>query len=223
TALGAAGNPSEVAIELQALKAWNQTGEVASVRHLVVSYESKLFMNSFDAAVLDALASHLNQSGLYPYFEIGFESDWEQRLHALCKALGKVSFLRAGIKVRTGGQQPPTSEMLSTCVQACATYRLRFKATQGLHHPVSSESEFGFINLFSALSLAFSANLKHAEIRACLDERKPEAFQFQGDKFSWNGIELGISELTAARAQHGGCFGSCSIDEPDQFLAEQFQ
>ncbi|MCB0403942.1 MAG: hypothetical protein KDD51_04100 [Bdellovibrionales bacterium] len=223
TALGLANNPSEVAVELQNLKAWNQIGEVAPIRHLAVSYESKLFLEEFDAAILDALASPLNQSGLYPYFEIGFEGDWEHRLHGLCKSLAKASFLRAGIKVRTGGERRPSVEMLSTCVQACATYRLRFKATQGLHHPITSENEFGFVNLFASLTLAVAANLKHSEIRSCLEDRRPEAFELGSDGFSWNGIQLKIAEMAAARAKHGGCFGSCSIDEPDQFLAEQFQ
>ncbi|MEZ4751978.1 MAG: hypothetical protein R3B54_15505 [Bdellovibrionota bacterium] len=223
TALGSALNPSEMAVELQALKAWNQAGEVALVRHLAVSYETKLFIESFDAAKLDALSSPMNQSGLYPYFEIGFEGDWEQRLHGLCKALAKTPFLRSGIKVRTGGQRPPTAEMLSTCVQACATYRLRFKATQGLHHPITSESEFGFVNLFAALTLAFASNLKHTEIHSCLVDKRPEAFEFGADSFSWNGTRLNTSEIVAARAKHGGCFGSCSIDEPDEFLAQQFQ
>lgn len=224
TALGEATELRGIEAELQTLRAWNRKGEVASIRHLAVSYETKLFESSVDVGEIEALLQACAASGVYPYFEFGFEGDWQTRLETLSAAMAANETLCSGIKIRTGGAKPSSPEQLAACVLVCGSKKLRFKATQGLHHPLTTAEEFGFLNLFAALSLAtrFPERVNIQILVACLIEKEQTAFVFHEETFSWRDFTLSASELIAARAVHGGCFGSCSIDEPDGYLAEQF-
>jgi hypothetical protein len=130
-----------------------------------------------------------------------------------------------GIKVRTGGKAKPSDEALATAILATTSQRLKFKATQGLHHAVTTNEEYGFVNLFAALTLAQALGEETFgldQIRNCLNEQSPRAFSFEELKFSWAGHELDLESIEAARRHHAGCFGSCSITEPDDALAESF-
>lgn len=134
----------------------------------------------------------------------------------------------AGIacKIRTGGLNAaafPSVESVATFVGACAKARCRFKATAGLHHPVRSYHEsvrthmHGFFNLFVAAVLAFSNRIENERLKEVIAEGDPSAFQFDGIRLAWRGIDATADEISTAREFALG-FGSCSIAEPIEDL-----
>ena len=130
-----------------------------------------------------------------------------------------------GLKFRTGGKETPTPEQLAGAVATCTKYGMKFKATQGLHHPVTDANGYGFVNLFAALAFSQALgeeNFPEAEIVRLLGEKSKGAFVFSKDSLKWKSFEISTEMIEEARRVHAGTFGSCSIDEPDEFLAQDF-
>lgn len=125
-----------------------------------------------------------------------------------------------GIKVRTGGAVIPSTEELAKALTTCARYGMKFKATQGLHHAVTGPSGFGFVNLFFALGYFYANEASVEDVVRCL---KSTDIEFARDHVRIDRFRLSTSEVENARSRHSGCFGSCSADEPDQFLSEEIQ
>lgn len=131
-------------------------------------------------------------------------------------------------KIRTGGETAdkfPTAFNVVKFIRQCATARIAFKATAGLHHPVRSVHNFtyqsqsasgvmhGFINLF--LTAAFVKQGMDAELAAeLLEERSWDAFQFESDVVRWRGHRLTRNEIAETRSDFATSFGSCSFMEP---------
>lgn len=136
-------------------------------------------------------------------------------------------------KIRTGGTTPeafPPCGHLAAWLAYCASLRLPFKATAGLHHPIRAErpltstdstqraSMHGFVNLLAAAALLHHDQIDARTAAAILDERDAAAFVFDDERAAWGGHAVATSELAAARAFALG-FGSCSLDEPIEDLA----
>ena len=121
----------------------------------------------------------------------------------------------------------PTAEQLASAVLLCVSRGLRFKATQGLHHALTSKNTdgketHGFVNLFAALAFAQvlgadAFGLK--EIGRCLGSENPKDFEFGESALHWFDYEIDCDAIESARRQHAATFGSCSLDEPDADLA----
>ena len=77
------------------------------------------------------------------YFELPLRDDVSFRI----LQIGELG-LRA--KVRCGGSVLPSVPALAEFVQACRRLEVPFKATAGLHHPVRSGDDHGFLNLLAA-------------------------------------------------------------------------
>jgi hypothetical protein len=119
-------------------------------------------------------------------------------------------------KIRTGGTTPegfPPSGELASALVALARRKLPFKATAGLHHPVTGQylltydreaprgRMYGYLNLMAAAGLAWDGAPAPAVERALL-ELDPAARE----------------AMTRARSGFLHGFGSCSFREPlDEF------
>lgn len=226
-----------VAFELREIRRFNEKYMDGSQRQQVLAYETRLPENlnadAIEATLAEALNGALNENvlGLDVYFEVSLEGEWQTRLARATHALSEwIEEKRAtvglpGIKVRTGGKFFPSAEQLADVVTVCTTHGLRFKATQGLHHAISRPKEYGFVNLFGAFAFAGVLGVETFDpdaIAACLKEADPSAFKFQGKTFAWKKFEIEAEQIEAARRRHAGTFGSCSLAEPDAFLAEEF-
>jgi hypothetical protein len=132
-------------------------------------------------------------------------------------------------KVRTGGVKAeaiPSVEVVADFIRACASRRLAFKATAGLHHPVRAEQALtyeanaprgvmhGFLNVFLAAAFAWYGE---TNLEAILAETDPTAFRFD-ERAHWRGRSLDAAQVRAARTQFAHAFGSCSFEEPVQDL-----
>jgi hypothetical protein len=159
---------------------------------------------------------------LTAYVEVPLDPDPQPILAALASR-------GARAKVRTGGlsgEAVPLPEHLARFLAECATLRLPWKATAGLHHPVRSEQPFtyaadsprgtlhGFLNVFVAAILLRVGRIDLRGAMALLLERDPAAFAFTGDELRVGGQVLGARELAAARRDFACSFGSCSFADP---------
>jgi len=165
------------------------------------------------------------------YFEVSLQGAWEETLEGVTRIMGEwlsendQTLALPALKIRTGGQFVPKADQLARAVGECASQGLKFKATQGLHHPISSDTDFGFINLLAAINFAYALgeqDFSEKDIEACLLSQDPKEFSFSESAFSWKNVSLKNEEIESARKIHAACFGSCSLDEPDQFLFKEF-
>ena len=115
--------------------------------------------------------------------------------------LAAVQRLGAYAKVRTGGLTPdsiPPSTAIARFLSASAKFRLPFKATAGLHHPVRSQHPLtyeanapratmhGFVNVFLAAALAWQG-ADESRIADLLNEADPQAFHFDDSALARRG------------------------------------
>jgi hypothetical protein len=120
-------------------------------------------------------------------------------------------------KIRAGGVTTdafPESAQIARFLEACATHRVAFKATAGLHHPLRcycpltyspdgpSGWMFGFLNVFIAAVLAWRGARGEELERALVAE-------------SAAGLpSIDETEAAATRRDFAISFGSCSFQEP---------
>jgi hypothetical protein len=137
---------------------------------------------------------------------------------------------RSGVsaKIRTGGVTPdafPSAHDVVRFMRRCIDTGVRFKATAGLHHPLSADypltyeptslrgTMYGYLNLF--LTAAFMANgLADAEARALLEEGDRGSLTATDDGITWRGHALSAEQLVRMRVRLAVSFGSCSFREP---------
>jgi hypothetical protein len=167
--------------------------------------------------------THLS-SIIAPEFQTYFEIP--QSDNAGCIAAVAASGRRA--KLRTGGETAdkfPASESVVEFMRLCAASNVPFKATAGLHHPLRSIHRFtyqpdsplgmmhGFLNVF--LAAAFLRSGMDAKVATqLLEEKSPQAFNFDLDGVTWRDYRLSQREIAAARHTFAISFGSCSFTEP---------
>ncbi len=150
------------------------------------------------------------------------------------RAVDIESFVRAAgsagaaAKIRTGGVTAdafPEPAFVVAFLGACRRWRVRFKATAGLHHAVRGSYAltyepssakglmFGFLNVAFAAAMTWVGRSED-EIRGALEERSASAFTVGDQSVSWRGVTLSSGELDDARSGLFAGFGSCSFREP---------
>jgi hypothetical protein len=165
------------------------------------------------------------------YFEVSLEGAWQETLEGVTRILSEwlnensQSPILPGLKIRTGGKFIPRPEQLAMAIDECAANGVKIKATQGMHHPLSHSGEFGFVNFFAAVNYAYSwgpQEFSLKDIEECLRSEEPKDFVFTESTFLWKERELTPDQIESARKTHAAALGSCSLDEPDQFLFKEF-
>jgi hypothetical protein len=162
------------------------------------------------------------------YIEIPIANDPEV-LTGLIKTIADNG---ARAKVRTGGVTAdafPSSLDLARFIKACADQGVPFKATAGLHHPLRSINKLtyqpgsatammhGFLNVFLAAAFA-RGGMGVEQLAELLEERSPDAFQFDSGGVRWRDETLAGGQLQNARSLFAIAFGSCSFEEPVEDL-----
>jgi hypothetical protein len=135
----------------------------------------------------------------------------------------KGTFARTGFKLRCGGVDAaafPTVERVAGVLSVCCDLRIPVKFTAGLHHPLRHRDDdigadaHGFLNVFGAGALAWSAGLEIGEIESCLRETGADAFRFDREHLYWRDHTLTREQVARARVAFVTAFGSCSFEEP---------
>ncbi|HZF40124.1 MAG TPA: hypothetical protein VE715_14955 [Blastocatellia bacterium] len=170
-------------------------------------------------------AMKLMPAKLAPYFEIPIGDDPTELIKSVAET-------EARAKVRTGGVTAdafPSSFDLARFIKICAEEDLPFKATAGLHHPLRSVNKLtyapdsastmmhGFLNVF--LAAAFAQNgMDVNRLVELLEEKSPEAFQFDSGCVTWRDEMIVRGQLRNSRNLLAIAFGSCSFEEPIEDL-----
>jgi hypothetical protein len=219
--------------ELSYLSEFNSSCGFSVCRRLVTSYENKLpealisapknQIVAFGEKFLRSFSFPGGHAPIYPYLEIPFRGDWREVTSWLGEVFSQSSTIKPGVKIRTGGAYVPSLTELAEVIAAVSNFKLKFKATQGLHHAVTGTGGFGFVNLFAAVNLRaiFGAAFGPAEIVRCLGDDDGKHFSFSSESFTWEKFTATLTQLELARLIHSACFGSCSLQEPDLFLGQE--
>jgi hypothetical protein len=184
----------------------------------------------FKASTVEEIQSALR--GMHPtltcFIEIPIHED-PKELAELIKAIGAEG---AFAKVRTGGvtaEAFPSAENLARFLAVCAEEDVGFKATAGLHHPLSSVNRLtykpespaalmhGFLNVFLAAGFAQNG-MDAAKLAELLEETSPEAFRFESGAVFWRDEMLVVAHIRNTRNLFAIAFGSCSFTEPVEDL-----
>jgi hypothetical protein len=128
-------------------------------------------------------------------------------------------------KIRTGGSAPPTVETLADFLSSAATRRIPFKATAGLHHPITMvkhasacpSTTYGFLNVFVAATFAH-LGLDQSSLASLLNETDSNAFEFGDNELRWRDCKASLEQVQIARRDFAHSFGSCSFAEPIEGL-----
>jgi hypothetical protein len=133
-----------------------------------------------------------------------------------------------GVKIRTGGVTPeafPAAEPVARFLSAMARADAPFKATAGLHHPLTGQVDvpgsksLGFLNVFLAAALARrDESIHEAALVRILELADPAAFSFEEDRASFADFTLSTDDIEDSRLAQAVSFGSCSFDEPCEDL-----
>jgi hypothetical protein len=121
-------------------------------------------------------------------------------------------------KVRCGGETFPSVAALAGFVAACRDAGKPFKATAGLHHPLRTPEQHGFLNLLAAAVFAHAEGLGEGELAALLGEQDAGAFALDDDAFVARGHRADAATIAAARRELFVSYGSCSFREPVEDL-----
>jgi hypothetical protein len=152
--------------------------------------------------------------------------------------LEEINAAGAWAKARTGGvtaEAFPTARQLARVILRAAEVRVPFKATAGLHHPVTGEYPltyaadsprapmFGFLNLFAAAVFAQRHAtdpmlVSEARLAELLQEQDADAIVMDDECIRWRGLSAGVKQIAGTRTSLGISFGSCSFAEPVEGL-----
>ncbi|MGH9755049.1 MAG: hypothetical protein ACREA2_19910 [Blastocatellia bacterium] len=170
-------------------------------------------------------ATKLMPAKLTPYFEIPIGDDPTELIKSIAET-------EARAKIRTGGVTAdafPSSFDLARFIKICAEEDVPFKATAGLHHPMRSVNKLtyapdsasammhGFLNVFLAAAFAQSG-MDVDRLVELLEEKSPEAFQFDSGGVTWRDELIVRGQLRNSRNLLAIAFGSCSFEEPIEDL-----
>ncbi len=130
-------------------------------------------------------------------------------------------------KIRTGGVTarafPSASEVIAF-LRACLDRNLPFKATAGLHHPLSGPYRltydgpaqgqmYGYLNVFLAAAF-MKQGLSDQEALQLLAESDPGAIVIEDQEIRWRDQALDAEFVRTVRSRLATSFGSCSFREP---------
>lgn len=146
--------------------------------------------------------------------------------------LAVVQEVGAAAKIRTGGVTPeafPPAAQVVAFIRACIEAPVRFKATAGLHHPLTGEYRltyaadaprhvmYGYLNVFLAAA-GIAGGMPDDEAIALLNERDRTAVIITDGGIRWRDRSWNAAQLASARTM-ATSFGSCSFREPVDELA----
>ncbi len=198
--------------DLERLEQFSQSGQRGSVKAVEVKAP---------VSALDRVPAVWQR-----YVEVPIEADPSQ-------ALEWIDAHGAFAKVRTGGVVPeaiPHSGELAMFLVGCARFRLGFKATAGLHHPIRGGypltyeagspcgTMFGYLNLALAAAIAWTT-ADGSETEAALSEAEPGAITWDDRELRWRSHRFSAVSLQELRRDFFHGFGSCSFREPLDELA----
>ena len=166
---------------------------------VVVDGPTRLDDPRIESVEVRADLDRVGGSTLEVYVELPADAELEDWIPELA-ARG----LRA--KLRCGGTSVPTAARVAAFVRACRRHEVAFKATAGLHHPIRTDGEHGFLNLLAAAAFG--------DEEAILGDAQTTSFSLDDGALRWRDRQASASEVARVRRELFVGFGSCSVREP---------
>lgn len=217
--------------ELSALAGTEPTADAAAISAFNTRHPGAVAVTAVELR----LATREQAGQVAPLLALGTEVYCELPLSAQLPALvAAVKRSGARAKVRTGGIKPgdiPAPEAVLAFLSACASERLPFKATAGLHHPVRGPAPltyeagsacatmFGYLNLVLAAAVLWSGGGEEQAL-PLLTATRELPLVFAPDGISWAGIRVSTEQVATVRREFMLAIGSCSFTEPLTEIAE---
>jgi hypothetical protein len=161
------------------------------------------------------------------FVEVSWKLPFEESFKALSELHKKGHAVAA--KIRTGGLTPdavPPPLKLAQMLWTLGELKLPFKATAGLHQPLRHKETaadltlFGFLNVFAAACALYCREVDIAWLQKILLLETIDAFRFTESGLHIDDLFLTTEEILRARHNFALSFGSCSFEEPIQYLKE---
>ena len=200
--------------------------------NLAADIQSVIAFNArVSRATVDSIEAKADRPGAIYELASGRSATLEvlSSFHAIVPAGGSaVRTVGARAKIRTGGVTAdafPTARSVVHFMRACRDAIVPFKATAGLHHPVTGTyaltyapdsprgTMFGFLNVFLAAAF-LTMGMSDEDATRLLDDRDASAFVFGEQGVEWRGRSIDTAHLAATHERVFGSFGSCSFREP---------
>lgn len=229
-ALAGLGSPQGT-WELSALAGSDTAADADLIRAFNRRHEGTAAVRSVELRI--GGVPQLAQAG--PCVALGLETWCELPLSAELPAMvAAVKRAGARAKVRTGGIKAvdiPAPEAVLAFLAACASERLPFKATAGLHHPVRGPAPltyetgsacatmFGYLNLVLAAAVLWGGG-REDQALTLLTATRALPLAFSEDAITWAGIRVTIERIATTRREFLLAIGSCSFTEPLSELAQ---
>jgi hypothetical protein len=198
------------------IDAWNASEGTRTRFPLIIDTVEFKVRSAADISAAAALV----RDGITGYGEIPTGNELLPQLGGLAAA-----GLRA--KARTGGVVPeafPRSADLARFICGCVRTGVSFKATAGLHHPVSGTyrltyaadsaagTMFGFLNVLLATVIA-AAGADEPAVAGVLSTGDVHLLRMEDTDWRWENSVM-HTDLAARARRLFIAFGSCSFDEP---------
>ena len=184
-------------------KATSESWPVTVVADVAPRYRGLVVESIETKATTVEEIARADASPVTTYFEIPVTPDPRELVQALAKA-------NARAKVRVGDRDAVATADLARFIIRCAEAGVSFKATAGLHHPLPTMRQHGFLNVLLAAPIAWAGATLDA-LMAVLDA---EAFAFDDDGVACCGHRLSNEQLQQTRERLAISIGSCSFEEP---------
>jgi hypothetical protein len=152
-----------------------------------------------DSRELLRLSTDLGQWSDEVYYELVLDASWRDSIPA---TVGAIAAVGGRVKLRCGGEFVPAVEQVALVMVSCWATRAPMKATAGLHHPLRSGSEHGFLNFLCA---AVRAREGLGAVTEALSAESLDDLAL---------ASLTADEVRATRSALFKGFGSCSWREP---------
>lgn len=193
--------------------------------HELYSFEVRLMSYDTDVEKCEKILNKLYSinKNVKIFLEVPFLDGWENSVPEIISRISEQTICNA--KIRTGGLNQnafPTVKQLQQFIYSCANNELPFKATAGLHYPVTHWDDeikvnmHGFFNVFIA-AICMYHNYEHEIAEKILSSQNPSDFQFYDEYAVICGTKITLEEIEQGRT-FALSFGSCSLDEPIENL-----
>ncbi|MEN9528679.1 MAG: hypothetical protein RI932_552 [Pseudomonadota bacterium] len=201
------------------------------------SFETPLpeeILESHDQELVRSFFQQANK--IFDEFQFRLPVFWEVNLNKHFDHVARAAYHynlhesgRACLKFRTGGLTAAaivSPDKLAHALHMTAQHRLPFKLTAGLHLALRhydaavGTDVFGFLNVFSAAVLAWTAQLSETEIQFLLEEKTLKELRYNESGLSWKNYSASIADIRQVRAVGLRSFGSCSFREPVEDLKQ---
>ncbi|MCG9894135.1 MAG: hypothetical protein MH204_01505 [Fimbriimonadaceae bacterium] len=143
------------------------------------------------------------------FLEVGWGDGWRERMDEALSTWEAFQF-----KGRMGGTAPvPPSALVAEWLGECADLEAGLRCTAGLHHALTHDEGYGYLNILAAVCGAYAHDLRGEDLVAILEMREADRVEIGDEAFVFGQHSFTAAECELARSAFDG-FGTCDLETP---------